>query len=150
MNLESLSPVEAAMKRVVGEPSSLIDYEKSMAPTPTQDVTLGAEQPSVATPTTAAEDPWLAQMRAQTANIMAQTAAIGQPAANASTWGSDLLGLQKQYGQMPSVLTTMDQARKSSEIQNAIANLAVNRPEGATEPSGQEQMAALYPSLYRK
>jgi hypothetical protein len=84
MPLPETSPLETALARITGEttgnpPTKLIDYAAPLtsAPTtPTQDVTLGAEQP-VATP--AAEDPWLAQMRAQTAQLMAQNAAPAAP-----------------------------------------------------------------------
>jgi hypothetical protein len=86
MPLPETSPLETALARITGEttgnpPTKLIDYAApltSTPPIPTQDVTLGAEQPVAAAKP---EDPWLAEMRAQTAQIMAQNATFGQPAA---------------------------------------------------------------------
>jgi hypothetical protein len=79
MALPETSPLETALARITGEatapPTKLIDYAAPLPIPEAQTVTAGAEQPSVA----AAEDPWLAEMRAQTAQIMAQNAAFTGP-----------------------------------------------------------------------
>jgi hypothetical protein len=80
MPLPETSPLETALARITGEttapPTKLIDYAAPLPIPEAQIVTAGAEQP-VAPP--APEDPWLAEIRAQTAQIMAQNAAFAGP-----------------------------------------------------------------------